>query len=338
LIIPIVLVVIFALLYFTYHSALEAFHVLLSVPFALTGGVFLLWATGYNFSVAVWVGFIALFGTAVQTAVVMVIYLDEAVRRKMAELGTRLTNTELREAVMEGALLRLRPKVMTVSTVVAGLLPIMWTDRVGAEVMKPLATPVLGGMVSSLLYVLIVTPVLFYWIHERRLRVASVAPAEAAGPLPPSPSGTRPTYEPGIRVLAASLAIIALAGTGWWLWTRQAQPPNDTAGAVLETVRSGDLVVTLSNPEGQLRTGSNRFRVDFRSAANEPVDVGTVELAASMTMPGMVMNSPITIAPTGQPGVYEATGDFGMSGSWRMTIAWNGPAGRGSAAFEGNVQ
>ena len=173
LIIPIVLVVIFALLYFTHHSALEAFHVLLTVPFALTGGVFLLWATGYNFSVAVWVGFIALFGTAVQTAVVMVIYLDEAVRRKMAELGTTLTNKELREAVMEGALLRLRPKVMTVSTVVAGLLPIMWTDRVGAEVMKPLATPVLGGMVSSLLYVLIVTPVLFYWIHERRLRVAA---------------------------------------------------------------------------------------------------------------------------------------------------------------------
>jgi Cu(I)/Ag(I) efflux system membrane protein CusA/SilA len=185
LIVPVVLVVIFALLYFTYHSALEAFHVLLTVPFALTGGVFLLWATGYNFSVAVWVGFIALFGTAVQTAVVMVIYLDEAVRRKTAELGTTLTKAELREAVMEGALLRLRPKVMTVSTVVAGLLPIMWTNRVGAEVMKPLATPVLGGMVSSLVYVLIVTPVLFYWIHERRLRVASVAPAEAASPLLP---------------------------------------------------------------------------------------------------------------------------------------------------------
>jgi Cu(I)/Ag(I) efflux system membrane protein CusA/SilA len=347
LIVPVVLIVIFVLLYFTYHSALEAFHVLLTVPFALTGGVFLLWATGYNFSVAVWVGFIALFGTAVQTAVVMVIYLDEAVRRKMAELGTTLTNKELREAVMEGALLRLRPKVMTVSTVVAGLLPIMWTDRVGAEVMKPLATPVLGGMVSSLLYVLIVTPVLFYWIHERRLRVATSVgrvplSEETGGPGTSSYVGRVPLGEgtggPGVRAVAASLAIVALAGTGWWIWARQAQPANDTAGAVLETIRSGDLVVTLSNPEGQLRTGSNRFRIDFRSAANEPVDVGTVELAASMTMPGMVMNSPITIAPTGQPGVYEATGDFGMSGSWRMTIAWNGPAGRGSAAFEGNVQ
>ena len=130
-------------------------------PFALTGGVYLLYALGYNLSVAVWVGFIALFGTAVQTGVVMVIYLEEAVARKRSALGGTLTRAGLRDAVVEGALLRLRPKVMTVSTVVAGLLPIMWSTSVGAEVMKPLATPVLGGMVSSLLHVLIVTPVLF---------------------------------------------------------------------------------------------------------------------------------------------------------------------------------
>ena len=123
---------------------------LLAVPFALSGGIYLLYALGYNFSVAVWVGFIALFGTAVQTAVVMVIYLEEAVARKREELGGRLTRAALLEAVTEGALLRLRPKVMTVSTVVASLLPIMWSHSTGAEVMKPLATPVLGGMVSSL--------------------------------------------------------------------------------------------------------------------------------------------------------------------------------------------
>ena len=364
LIVPIVLVVIFTLLYFTYHSLLEAAHVLLTVPFALTGGVYLLWMLGYNFSVAVWVGFIALFGTAVQTAVVMVIYLDEAVRRKVAQLGDRLTRSDLRDAVIEGALLRLRPKVMTVSTVVAGLLPIMWADRVGAEVMKPLATPVLGGMVSSLLYVLVVTPVLFYWIHERRLRT-SFAESPAAGPL----RGTRPTFEgadmayvgrvpliegsggpgvqvplgersggPGVRALIASLVVLALAAAGWWMWTRQAQPSTES-GAVLETIRSGDLVVTLSSPEGGLHAGSNRFRIEFRSAAaNELVDVGIVQLAASMTMPGMVMTSPITITSTEQPGAYDATGDFGMAGSWRMTIEWNGPAGRGSADFEGNVQ
>ena len=173
LVVPIVLIVIFGLLYLTYGSLIEAAHVLMAVPFALTGGVYLLWLLDYNFSVAVWVGFIALFGTAVQTGVVMVIYLNEAVEKKRKELGV-LTKKDLLEAVKEGALLRLRPKVMTVSTVVAGLLPIMWSTSAGAEIMKPLATPVLGGMVSSLLHVLIVTPVIFYWIHERKLRKENV--------------------------------------------------------------------------------------------------------------------------------------------------------------------
>jgi copper/silver efflux system protein len=168
-VVPIVLVVIFALLYWTYGSAIEAAHVLLAVPFALTGGLYLVWALGYNFSVAVWVGFIALFGTAVQTGVVMVIYLEEAVERRRQSLNGRLTREALKDAVIEGALLRLRPKVMTVSTVVAGLLPIMWSTSTGAEVMKPLATPVLGGMVSSLLHVLVVTPVIFFWIRERQV-------------------------------------------------------------------------------------------------------------------------------------------------------------------------
>jgi Cu(I)/Ag(I) efflux system membrane protein CusA/SilA len=169
IVIPIVLVVIFVLLYMTYNSAREALHVILAVPFALTGGIFLLKFLGYNFSVAVWVGFIALFGTAVQTGVVMVIYLEEAVKRKAGTSGG-LTIEGLHEAVMEGALLRLRPKVMTVATVVAGLLPIMWSTQTGAEVMKPLATPVLGGMISSLIHVLIVTPVIFTTLRERELR------------------------------------------------------------------------------------------------------------------------------------------------------------------------
>jgi copper/silver efflux system protein len=123
------------------------------------------------------VGFIALFGTAVQTTVVMVIYLEEAVERKRAEAEGYLTQAALLEAVTEGALLRLRPKVMTVSTVVASLLPIMWTTSTGAEVMQPLATPVLGGMISSLVHVLLVTPVIFYWLRERELRHAEVQEA-----------------------------------------------------------------------------------------------------------------------------------------------------------------
>ena len=181
IVVPAVLLVTFLLLYLTYGSLVEAAHVLLAVPFGLVGGIYLLWALGYNVSVAVWVGFIALFGTAVQTAVVMVIYLDEAVKRKRETLGGRLTRADLLEAVREGALLRLRPKVMTVTTVVASLLPIMWSHSTGAEVMKPLAAPVLGGMVSSLVHVLIVTPVIFFWLRERELRREQRQHADVVG-------------------------------------------------------------------------------------------------------------------------------------------------------------
>ncbi|MGH9602335.1 MAG: efflux RND transporter permease subunit [Terriglobales bacterium] len=169
IVLPVVLAVILLLLYMTYRSWKEALHVILAVPFALTGGVFLLKLLNYNFSVAVWVGFIALFGTAVQTGVVMVIYLEEALARKRAQPG-KLTREGLYEAVTEGALLRLRPKVMTVATVVASLLPILLSTQTGAEVMKPLAAPVLGGMISSLVHVLIVTPVIFTLLRENELR------------------------------------------------------------------------------------------------------------------------------------------------------------------------
>ena len=169
-IVPAALFVIFILLFVVYHSFKEAAHVILAVPFALTGGVFLQWWLGYNFSVAVWVGYIALFGTAIQTGVVMVVYLDEAVKKKMAERGADFSRADLVKAVKDGARLRLRPKVMTVATIVAGLLPILWSTRTGAEVMKPLATPVIGGMLSSLVHILIVTPVIFLWLRERKMK------------------------------------------------------------------------------------------------------------------------------------------------------------------------
>ncbi|MBC8002967.1 MAG: efflux RND transporter permease subunit, partial [Opitutaceae bacterium] len=170
LIVPGVLLIIFLLLYIVYHNAKEAAHVILAVPFALSGGVFLQYLMGFNFSVAVWVGYIALFGTAIQTGVVMVVYLEEALERKKRERGAAFNYADLIACVKEGARLRLRPKVMTVATIVASLLPIMWSTRTGAEVMKPLATPVIGGMVSSLLHILIVTPVIFVWLRARELK------------------------------------------------------------------------------------------------------------------------------------------------------------------------
>ena len=170
---PATLLIIFLLLYMVYHSAKEAAHVILAVPFALTGGVFLQYILGYNFSVSVWVGYIALFGTAIQTGVVMVVYLEEMVAKKQAEraaAGQPFTRDDLIQAIKDGARLRLRPKVMTVATIVASLLPIMWSHRPGSEVMQPLATPVIGGMVSSLLHILVVTPVIFAILRERELR------------------------------------------------------------------------------------------------------------------------------------------------------------------------
>ena len=330
IVLPIVLLVIFVLLCFTYHSVLEAAHVLLAVPFALSGGVYLLWALGYNFSVAVWVGFIALFGTAVQTGVVMVIYLQEAVERKQREVGVGLTRADLRDAIMEGALLRLRPKVMTVSTVIAGLLPIMWSTRAGAEVMKPLAAPVLGGMASSLLHVLIVTPVIFFWIRERQLGL----------------DGEPATMSEGRRVsrraliVAASLAAIAAASVLIWRSSSQGSREADgSAAVVIRTVRADDIYVVLLSPTGTLRRGRNSFTIEFRQTGTTAlVDVGAVQASASMSMPGMVMSGGLEVQPTGVPGRYAVTGEFGMAGAWQMAIAWDGPAGKGAVNFEGGVQ
>ena len=179
LVFPIVLLIIFVMLFMVYHSASEAAHVMLAVPFAMSGGIFLQYLLGYNFNGAVWVGYIALFGTAVQTGVVMVVYLEEMVKKRMAERGSAFNYDDLVQAVKDGARLRLRPKVMTVATIVASLLPIMWSNRQGTEVMKPLATPVIGGMISSLLHILIVTPVIFLWLRKRELRL-SVANESAA--------------------------------------------------------------------------------------------------------------------------------------------------------------
>jgi len=166
--VPLGILVIFVLLYFTFHSVLEASMVMLSVPFALVGGVFLVYALGYNMSVAVWVGFIALYGVAVETGVVMVIYLHEALDKRLL-LGP-VTEQDIYDATFEGAVLRLRPKLMTVAVALIGLVPIMWSSGTGADVMKPIAAPMIGGMVSSAIHVLIMTPVIFVLMKKRDLK------------------------------------------------------------------------------------------------------------------------------------------------------------------------
>ena len=167
--IPLVLFIIFMLLYMTFHSASEATIVMLSVVYAMTGGVILQWLLGYNFSVAVWVGYIALYGVAVQTGVVMVVYLHEALDKRLRQ-GGEVTADDVLRATIDGSVLRLRPKLMTVVVVMASLVPIMWSTGVGSDVMKPIATPIIGGMITSTIHVLIITPVVFYAMKVRALR------------------------------------------------------------------------------------------------------------------------------------------------------------------------
>jgi len=168
IVLPVVFLIIFVMLYFTFKSFLEASMVMLSVPFALIGGVYLIFFLGYNFSVAVWVGFIALYGVAVETGVVMVIYLHESLDRRL--LAGSLTVDDIRQATIDGAVLRLRPKVMTVATNLIGLMPIMWSTGTGSDVMKPIAAPMIGGIVTSAIHVLFVTPIIFSMMKEAALR------------------------------------------------------------------------------------------------------------------------------------------------------------------------
>ena len=173
LIIPIVLVIIFGVLYFTFGSLKEAFFNIITIPFALIGGVFIIYFYHINLSVAVAVGFIALFGLAVETSILMVIYLNEAVQKMVAEKGNSsetLTNADIRAAVMDGAAKRLRPKIMTVSVSLFGLVPVLWATGVGADVMLPIVLPLIGGVFTSSIHILLVTPVVFEMTKEYELR------------------------------------------------------------------------------------------------------------------------------------------------------------------------
>jgi copper/silver efflux system protein len=173
LILPIVFFVIFLLLYIVFHSVSEAAVLIFPTIYALTGGLILQRLLGYNFSVAVWVGYIALFGIAVETGVVMVVYLHEALNRRLSA-GVPLKHEDIEAAVIEGAVHRLRPKLMTVCVVLASLIPILWETGVGSDVMKPIAAPIVGGMITSTIHVLILVPVFFALVKERALRAGTL--------------------------------------------------------------------------------------------------------------------------------------------------------------------
>ena len=173
LILPIVLLIIFACLYFAFHSIREAFFSLISIPFALIGGAYMVYFFGVHLSVAVAVGFIALFGIAVETGIVMVIYLNDAIQQLVALKGNSkeiITHEDLRTYVMNGAVKRLRPKLMTVCVALFGLVPVLWATGTGSDVMLPIVLPMIGGVLTSSTHILLVTPLIFLMVKEYELR------------------------------------------------------------------------------------------------------------------------------------------------------------------------
>ena len=178
IILPVVFFAIFLLLYMVFHSVTEAMVLIFPTFYAMTGGLILQWLLGYNFSVAVWVGYIALFGIAVETGVVMVVYLHESLEKRIAS-ARPLSDADIHEAAIEGAVHRLRPKLMTVCAVLASLIPILWASGIGSDVMKPIAAPMVGGMITSTIHVLILVPVFFVLMKERALRRGTLQPTHA---------------------------------------------------------------------------------------------------------------------------------------------------------------
>ena len=174
IILPIVFFVIFLLLYLVFKSVAEAAVLIFPTFYAMSGG--LQWILRYNFSVAVWVGYIALFGIAVETGVVMVVYLHEALEERMKE-DSPLTESDLVQATIFGAVQRLRPKLMTVTAVILSLAPILWESGIGSDVMKPIAAPIVGGMITSTIHVLILVPVFFLLMKRRDLRAGRLHPS-----------------------------------------------------------------------------------------------------------------------------------------------------------------
>jgi copper/silver efflux system protein len=194
LILPVVFFVIFLLLYLIFHSVAEALVLIFPTIYAMSGGILLQWLLHYNFSVAVAVGYIALFAIAVETGVVMVVYLHESLEHKL-QSGRTLTYADVEDAAIEGAVHRLRPKLMTVCAVLASLVPIFWESGIGSDVMKPIAAPIVGGMITSTIHVLILVPVFFVMMKERALQKGQLHAKKQIGD---QPQPIQPTVQGGL--------------------------------------------------------------------------------------------------------------------------------------------
>jgi Cu(I)/Ag(I) efflux system membrane protein CusA/SilA len=330
-VIPFTLLIIFVLIYLNTRSVARTAIVLLAVPFSLVGAFWFLYLLHYNLSVAVWVGLIALAGLDAETGVVMLLYLDHAWDRFQA--ANRLTTLgDLHDAIIEGAVQRIRPKIMTVCAILFGLLPIMWSasTQAGADVMKRIAAPMIGGVVTSAILELLLYPAIYMLWRRRHL---------------PNPRGTKtptaavlgPTR--GLRSFwwIGALLFLAAAIAAWRVEERKEASSlgaHEEEGTLLASGSANGLEVSLYGPANGLRKADDEVILVFReTASRKAVDVGTVRFDLDMNMPGMVMHSGSTVTPGAKPGYYRAKVRPEMAGDWTAKLDYTGPRGRGDVRF-----
>jgi Cu(I)/Ag(I) efflux system membrane protein CusA/SilA len=318
LVIPMTLVIIFVLLYLNFRNPVEVFLVLLTLPFATVGSIWFIWLLGYNFSVAVAVGFIALAGVATEIGVVMIVYLDEA-WKNLKTNNPKPTYVALMEAVRDGATQRVRPVMMTFFAIFAGLLPIMWSHGTGALAMKRIAAPMVGGMLSTTVLTLLIVPLVYFLWRSRGIEAP---PAEA---------------KPVRKLLIASIIIgaLVLVGGGWWLWHSLNGPSKPTAVVTTQTV--GPYQFKVLGESTHLRMGDNAIRIEVTDATGKPVDAGSVWLELRMDMPGMAMQATAQLEKGQNPGVFNGTIRPTGQGEWHASIGYKNKRGKNSANFTTSV-
>jgi hypothetical protein len=335
IVIPLTLLIIFVLLYMNTKSLVKTAIVLLAVPFSLIGAFWLLFVLGYNMSVAVWVGLIALAGLDAETGVVMLLYLDHAWEKFKAE-GRMTSMRDLEDAVIEGAVGRVRPKIMTVCAILFGLLPIMWSPvtQAGADVMKRIAAPMIGGVVTSAILELLIYPVIY--VIWRRRELPDRVEEKPAPIVPPAlvPSHRVRRHLP--RVIATTLIAIGLIYAASFVWHKA--PARKITSPPFATQTVNDLTVKLMAPAGQLRKGDNNVLIEFRDSGGHLVDVGNVNFTIDMNMPGIVMHAGGPAQKTGTAGPYRAKVRADMAGDWSASVSYQGPEERGQSTFLINVK
>jgi Cu(I)/Ag(I) efflux system membrane protein CusA/SilA len=297
LIVPLTLAIIFVLLVVAFKSVVESVLILLSVPFAMIGGVFFQWLLGYPLTTAVTVGYISLFAVAVQTGIIMVMFIQAA-------LDHRTPGQSYVGAVIEGSVSRLRPKLMTVGAIIVSLIPVLVSTGPGMEIMKPIAAPSVGGMITSSLHVLFMTPCLFVIGDDIRRWWQGRSDARLRAGVP-------------IALLVIAVSSLVAAGCGRGAQTHE-----------LQRVRSGNVDVVLLSSDETLQHGHDAVVLEFRSAdgAGSLVDPGEIRVNVAMPMPGAPMFGTVDANKTATPGRYDLSAALDMAGTWRFTVEWGSPS------------